>query len=263
MNDISPAIPIRFGLMASLVWAMSFLGYGQDDDAEAMLPVSPSSLWEVLPGNLRTWELKKSTAELRFRSWPEARAVREYEKREPEQEGESKSGPPMTTRLTITDTGAYPGKLDFFDDFETGKDEEEERARLDGYPAFLFPLEKGGLGVEMRVGDRFLIEIMMWNQPRTYLREWLGRIDLRALAAISETESVPLPETLRIYQLDQLNPNNNSGYRMATTTSSRQSQQAHEDEAWLQGLIDGIPGLEEPDAEPEPGEASASKSEES
>lgn len=227
-----------------------------------MLPVSPSRLWEVLPGNLRTWEMKRSTAELRFRTWPEARAVREYEKRKPEQGSESEAGPPMTTRLTITDTGAYPGKLDFFDGFEPGRDEEEERAWLDGHPAFLFPLEKGGLGVEMRVGDRFLVEILMWNQPRSYLREWLGRIDLRTLAAIPKTELVPLPETLRIYQLDQLDSDNNRGYRLATTSSSRQRQDAREDEAWLQGLIDEIPGLEEPDAEPEPGEGDEAKSEE-
>lgn len=217
-----------------------------------MLPIAkPQDLWQMMPGEMETWELKTSTAESRFNRWLEVRAVREYEKIQTLEEVESgKPVPPAKTRIVVTDTAGFPGAIDFFDGFEPGKDDENEedeieREILSGWPAFFIPYGENELVVEMLVAKRFLVEITLLHQPRRFVGQWVRRMDLGGLAGVPRTEVVALPETVKVMRIDQLNPERNRAYLLATTSNSRVEQELQEDEDWVNGVIGEIPGLED------------------
>lgn len=245
---------------AGILFAGSILAQ-EIEEERGMLPVlEPQSLWEFMPGKMRTWELKESVAESRFDQWLEAKATRAYEKILEEAEGSEGAGesePPRKTKISITDTARVPDLVSYFDNFEPGEDEEIERRMIVGYPAFLIPYGENELVIEMLVAKRFLVEITLENQPRRFVGEWVRRIDLQGLAAIPDTEIVPLPESVKILRVDQLNPDRNNAYLLATTSNVRMEQEIEEDEVWLQQMIGEIPSLEEEGSEgggSEPGE---------
>lgn len=254
--------PLLACLGLGLVGAMVGPASGQvADDEKGRLPVDkPQDLWQMMPGEMETWELKVSTAESRFNRWLEARAVREYQKIETPEEAESgKPTPPAKTRIVVTDTAGFPGSIDFFEGFEPGKDEEDdiERRVLSGWPAFLIPYGDDELVVEILVAKRFLVEITLQHQPRRFVGQWVRRMDLGGLAGLPETEIVALPETVKVMRIDQLNPERNRAYLLATTSNSRVEQELQEDEDWVNGVIGEIPALEDSSASSdslEPGE---------
>ncbi len=246
-----------------LAAASTGFAVAQDDEpAVGFTPVSPLELWKVMPGRLDTWELLVSTGETRFGEWLESRVVREYRKLpdasggEPAKPAGAEPTPPARTRIVITDTGGFEGAVAHFQDFVPGESDGIERKTLAGHPAFVIPWGEKELGVELLVEGRFRVEITLENQPPRFIQEWLRRLDLRALAGIPAGEKIPLPEEIRILQIDQLEPRKNRAYLLATTSDARLATEFEEDEASLRALIGEVPPVSEPDpgAGPEPGE---------
>jgi hypothetical protein len=236
------AIAVQFPLLAVLSPA-------QNEEAEdtGMMPAKPQSLFAALPGKLENWKLTRSTAEGLYSEWLQSRVVREYERQLPAEEGEAP--PPLsTTRISITDTGRHASAVSAFADFEPGKEEGFERKYLDGDPAYLIESGESEFEIEMLVAGRFIIRIISRNQPESFLENWLKRLDRKKLRSLPDTATIALPETILISHIDQLDPEKNRAYQLATSSSSRVSAEVEEDEAWLKQVLGEIPAI--PDVPP-------------
>ncbi|MCB1230526.1 MAG: hypothetical protein KDN19_09685 [Verrucomicrobiae bacterium] len=228
-----------------------FLTQAQDSGQKGMIPVLPSALWVVMPEDLKTWELTKSTAESRLAEWLQTRVVRQFEKRGASDKKDSEAPtdspePSPRTRIAITDTGKFPGSLAYFDDFQIGTEGKIERRYLADCPAFIYPSGEDEIIAEFKVADRFLVEIAMSHQPAAYLDEWVSRLNLEALSRIPDSERIELPETVGIFEIDQLNPDRNHAYRLATASGDRQDREILEDEDALRQLLGESEELESP-----------------
>ena len=226
------------------LWFSSLQAQDEEADETGMVPVTPQSLFTSLPGKLENWKLTRSTAEGRYSEWLQSRAVRDYERQLPAEEGEDP--PPLsTTRISITDTGRHVSATSAFDDFTVGEDEGFERKFLDGDPAYLIASDEAEQEIEMLVAGRFIVRIVSRNQPEELLEEWLKSLNRKKLRSIRDTSTIKLPETILISYIDQLEPDKNRAYYLATSSSSRVSAEIEEDEAWLKQVLGEIPEIPE------------------
>ncbi len=229
-------------VLSSLLIATGFSQNEPEKDPEGIIPVSPVVLLEALPANPKTWKLTRSTGERRLSGWIESRVVREFEKKVPDPKNPEKVERTLVTRVTITDTGKFPESIAAFADFKPEKFEDYEKTMIQGYPAVVVPYDDE-VEIQLLVKGRFLVEYILENQPRRYLKEWMQHTKFELLGKIKDTAVSPLPSEINVLKIDQLKPDNNSVYLLATTSNSEQAKSLAEDEI-LQKKLDGeIPAL--------------------
>lgn len=228
--------------LACPVWVDCLQAQDGNDDESGMMPVRAQDLFAALPGKLENWKLTRSTAELRYSGWMQSRVVREYERQLPAEKGEDP--PPLsTTRISIVDTGRHTSAISVFEDFAVGEDEGFERKLIDGDPAFLIESDAAEREIEILVAGRFIVRIISRNQPEKFFEKWLNRLDRKKLRSIPDTPTIKLPDTILISHIDQLAPDKNHAYQLATSSSSRVSAEVEEDQAWLNKVLGTIPEI--------------------
>ena len=250
--------------MKTVIIVLSFLlligvniGICQDaNDEEGMKPVNPQLLWEAMASNLEDWKMLKSTGEMGLGSWLESKAIREYERKEPPPEpGQPKPAPAprMWTRILITDTGKHPDPLAEFKDFSTETPVEDSRIgkiRIQSWPTVTKTYDDGLIVANMMVAERFLVELVLKNQPQQNLRHWCRHLDFNVLESIPDTEVIPLPPEVLMVKLDQMNPKKNKGYMMATTSEAELEQELAAEEEELREVMSDFLELEEEENPP-------------
>lgn len=219
-------------------------GIAQDVNVEeGMMPVNPQLLWGGMPDKLEDWKMLKSTGEMGLGSWLESKAIREYERKEPPPEpGQPKPAPAprMWTRILITDTGKHPDPLAEFKDFSTETPVEDSRIgkiRIQSWPTVTKTYDDGLIVANMMVAERFLVELILKNQPQRNLRDWCRHLDFSVLTKIPDTEVIPLPPEVLMIKLDQMNPKKNKGYMMATTSEAELEQELASEEEELREVM--------------------------
>ena len=249
--------------MKTVIIALSFLllvgmnhGIAQDvNDEEGMKPVNPQLLWEAMPGKLEEWKMLKSTGEMGLGSWLESKAIREYERKEPPPaagQPRSATASSMWTRILVTDTGKHPDPLAEFKDFSSETPVEDSRIkkiRIQSWPTVTKTYDDGLIVANMMVAERFLVELILKNQPKRNLRDWCRHLDFSVLKNVPDTQVIPLPPEVLMAKLDQLNPKKNKVYMMATTSESELEQElAFEEEELREEMSDFL----EPEGEENP-----------
>ncbi|NNE92946.1 MAG: hypothetical protein HKN23_14980 [Verrucomicrobiales bacterium] len=219
-----------------------------EKDPRGMLPTSPQSLFPVLPGKMESWELKRSTGETRYNQWLESRVVRIFEKEItlPPIEGAkggSEKKVTLRTRVTVTDTAKFPSAISYFRNFAPGKEDDYEKAFLEGYPAFISRYGEKELDIQLLVKGRFLVEYALENQPEKFAKEWIQRTKFAKLNSIADSGVVDLPEIIGVVKIDQLNPEKNKAYHLATTSVAQLSRDLKEDEILEKKLLGEIPSI--------------------
>lgn len=228
----------------------------EEGDAEGMKPVKPQLLWEAMPRQLEEWKMLKSTGEMGLGTWLESRAVREYERKElPPKPGQTGTtpAPKMWTRILITDTGKHPEPLAEFQNFSTetpAEDTRIERIRIQTWPTIARTYEDGLIVANMMVAERFLVELVLKNQPKRNLRNWCRQLDLKVLAKVPDSEVIPLPPEVLMVKLDQMKPKKNKGYLMGTTSEADLDRELAAEETELREVMGYVPEIEEEEAVP-------------
>ena len=243
MNKIVSAV-LMFTLVMSQVRAQDETEKPdkQEKDSEGIIPISPVKLFDALPANPKTWELKRSIGTRSYSGWVESRVQRIFEKKVIDPKKPDEPEKVLVTRVTITDTGKFSEAIAGFDDFKPEKHENYEKAFIQKYPAVIVPYE-GEVEVTLLVKGRFKVEYILENQPKKYLKEWMRHTKFDVLTKIADTPVTVLPAEINILKIDQLNPKKNSVYLLATSSNSQQAKDLAEEEI-LQKKIDGeIPVL--------------------
>lgn len=195
---------------------VSTVALGEIDPVRGKRPLPPHALITKLPDPPESWKTIRSTAETRFGDWLETYTVRVFEKTsEPPDQG-----PPRRTTISILDTAAFPGSTAMFDDFQPGEDENYKKQVIKNHPAFLIPLGEDEHETILLVGGRFLVTIFVENQPERMQKKWLEIMDLSELEEVPEGESINLPETIQMVEIDQLNPKRNRVYSLAISSDT-------------------------------------------
>lgn len=186
-----------------------------------LLPLEPQQLLAALPKAQEGWTLKMSTASNGVDDWLTSKAERLFE-HPPEEEG----GKPSLARISIVDTAKKGVVMERFADFKPDETNNGvETMLVDGMPAYL-----SAFGVmvqlEVLVDGRFLVEVLLKNQEKDALKEWLklcGIGKLRGAAAGSRV--VPFPGELTVVEINELKPEANYSYRLSMSTGDEIDRQ--------------------------------------
>lgn len=201
-----------------------------------MMPAPPERLLKFLPDEVEAWKMTRSTAETVYDQWVHSQATRWFERPRPDAE----DAPPMVAKLTIEDTGGYAPARALFADFVPEVGEGFEKRLVNGFPTILIDYRASGFSAEILVADRFLVRILCENQPRRFLREWVGHLRLRGLTRLPKTEVVALPEVVTVTRIDELDPSRNRTYELGTASGAIADREGAEDaEATGEATIEG------------------------
>ncbi len=205
----------------------------------ATLPAHPATLLSTLPKPPAGWEMTTSRGENLNLSWLITDVERTLTKVQ-FAEGENPGAPPVT-RIHLRDTGNYRGYLMPFANFRPDPPDSTSTVRrrvvIGSFPAFVTQ-ESSGTTVKLLIGKRYLVDMVLENQPPTAIGIWLQAFDMGALSSIDNTPLSAHPTQAQLISVDELNPGNNDA-RVATLSAGNMAvktaggQLSEEDRATL------------------------------
>jgi hypothetical protein len=201
-----------------------------------ILPLAPDKLLALAPAAPEGWTLKKSRAATDYSGWVSCDATRIMEgpvyppeafkqkdkaadnaRHAAEADGETGAPAdgepptlcPATISVRLTDTGLHAPKLARFQNFTVGTG----RTLIQEQPAFQ-QFGSHRQRVTVCVNRRFILNIESRDLPKKVFREFIEKLDLRALAAVPNDGPTAFTRPLRVAQVDELNPANNGSYNL-------------------------------------------------
>ncbi len=216
---------------------VSFQGSAQEP--KGMVPVEPTVLLEALPKAVEAWTLTESTAGHEYEDWVHSVAVRVFTRERPKAE----PGPPLKATLQITDTGKFAPARALFQDFAPMEGEGFEKKYMETYPTVIIEYGPEEFTLELLVNNRFLVKLSCKNQPRRFAKQWLRRIDFQQLERVRDTQVVPLPETITVTKIDEMDKEKSRSYQLATASGAQVDEENAADAEESQGIND--PGADQ------------------
>ncbi len=196
--------------LAMLLAGLFFLQAGAEPP-RGKQPVHPEKLLDLLPDRVEGWALQQSRGWMGESVWLQSTATREFREQLPEPPPPGR--PPGITRLSLLDTGGFPGEeLDLFAGFSPSRSSRIEYRYLDGHPAIILRGGDGRIHVQILLRARWILTVSMRHQEPEALERWFKRIDLAGLGAIDEGPVIDLPETVPTVSIDELDPGRSENY---------------------------------------------------
>lgn len=175
-------------------------------------PVSPAEILKLLPPAPTNWKITSSRASNQVTSWVLTIAQKSLEYTPPPDPAQPNK-PPLTmkTSITLIDGGGEPLSGSQFDNFAPGNLGNLEKFVIANCPAILTKAQAGQERLTMSIGQRFLVTLVLENQPPNSAKSWAQMLNIPKFtaAAASTKPMAALPSEVQIELVDELNPKNN------------------------------------------------------
>lgn len=187
---------------------------------KGIVPAEPETLLKVLPRNVEEWTLVKSVGTQDQDEWLYSVANRVFTRERPE----SDPGPTMKTSIKVTDTGGFAKAMSLYANFAPATGNRFEKKYIDSYPAILIQYGPEKFETELLVNNRFIVEIILENQPSKFTKEWLKQINFNQLSRVNKGPVVGLPEIVEVRKVDELNEDKNRKYEVALVSGEKMDE---------------------------------------
>lgn len=198
--------------------------FAQDEDrSPRYIPLRPSELIQFLPNPPPNWKVTSSKASNQVASWLLTIAQRSLEYTPPAVSNPNAQPPqPMKTAITLMDVGGEQMSGGQFENFKPGVSGDRERVVIKNCPAVITKEGNGRERLVMKIGARFMLTLLLENQPPGTVKTWAGLLDSEKLSATAQRSSAvaKLPAEVEIELFDELTPKSNRRVIQAVRNSS-------------------------------------------